>query len=144
MLSGRWSFTLILFLMRVYYVLHCYMSTLHVLPILSPACHNSEFLIYTQFSRWGKWGTERPSNLLKGLAVVVVWLLSLVRLFCDPMDCSLPGSSVHGIYQARILERVAISFSRGFSRPRGWTCVSCNGRWILYHWATWKALKVAL
>ena len=50
-LSGRWSFTLILFLMRVYYVLHCYMSTLHVLPILSPACHNSEFLIYTQFSR---------------------------------------------------------------------------------------------
>ena len=34
---------------------------------------------------------------------------------CDPMDCSLPGSSVHGILQARILEWVAILFSRGFS-----------------------------
>ena len=37
---------------------------------------------------------------------------------CDPMDCSLPGSSVHGIFQARVLEWVAISFSRGSSRPR--------------------------
>ena len=37
---------------------------------------------------------------------------------CDPMDCSPPGSSVHGIFQARILEWVAISFSRGFSQPR--------------------------
>ena len=37
---------------------------------------------------------------------------------CDPMDCSLPGSSVHGILQVRILEWVAISFSRGSSRPR--------------------------
>ena len=36
---------------------------------------------------------------------------------CDPIDCSPPGSSVHGILQARILERVAISFSRGTSRP---------------------------
>ena len=37
---------------------------------------------------------------------------------CDPMDCSPPGFSVHGILQARILEWVAISFSRGSSRPR--------------------------
>ena len=37
---------------------------------------------------------------------------------CDPMDCSLPGSSFHRILQARILEWVAISFSRGSSRPR--------------------------
>ena len=41
------------------------------------------------------------------------------------MDCSLPGSSVHGIFQARILEWVAISFSRGSSWPRNWTGVSC-------------------
>ena len=40
---------------------------------------------------------------------------------CDPMNCSLPGSSVHGIFQARVLERVAISFSRGFSWPRDQT-----------------------
>ena len=43
---------------------------------------------------------------------------------CDPTDCSLPGSSIHGIFQARILERVAISFSRGSSRPRDRTQVS--------------------
>ena len=36
---------------------------------------------------------------------------------CDPMDCSLPGSSVHGIFQARILEWIAITFSRGHLRP---------------------------
>ena len=41
-----------------------------------------------------------------------------------PMDCSLPGSSIHGIFQARILEWVAISFSRRSSRPRDWTQVS--------------------
>ena len=44
---------------------------------------------------------------------------------CNPMDCSLPGSSVHGIFQARILEWVAISFSRGSSQPRDQTPVSC-------------------
>ena len=44
---------------------------------------------------------------------------------CDPVDCSLPGSSIHGILQERILEWVAISFSRGSSRPRDWTQVSC-------------------
>ena len=43
----------------------------------------------------------------------------------DPMDCSLPGSSVHGIFQAIVLEWIAISFSRGSSRPRDWTRVSC-------------------
>ena len=46
-----------------------------------------------------------------------------VRL-CDPMDCSLPGSSVHGIFQARILEWVATSFSRRSSQPRDRTQVS--------------------
>ena len=52
------------------------------------------------------------------------------------MDYSLPGSSVHEISQARILEWVAISFSRRYSRPRDRTCASCIGRWILNHWAT--------
>ena len=44
---------------------------------------------------------------------------------CDPIDCSLPGSSVHGIFQARVLEWVAISFSRGSSQPKNRTQVSC-------------------
>ena len=55
---------------------------------------------------------------------------------CDPMDCSPPGSSVHGILQARILEWVAISFSWGSSRPRDQILASyiyCIGRRVLYH-----------
>ena len=46
------------------------------------------------------------------------------------------GSSIHGILQARMLEWVVISSSRGSSRPRDWTCISCIGRQILYHWDT--------
>ena len=62
---------------------------------------------------------------------------------CGPMHCSPPGSSVHGILQARILKWDVISSSRGSSQPRYQThvsCVSCTGRWILYLWATWEAL----
>ena len=55
---------------------------------------------------------------------------------CSPVHCSPPGSSVHGIFQARIVEWVAISFSRGSSQPRDWTCISYTGRQILYRWAT--------
>ena len=66
-------------------------------------------------------------------------LLNFVQLFCDPMDCSPPGSSVHGIFQARILKWVTISSSRESSQPRDWTrvyCISCFGRRILYHLVT--------
>ena len=54
---------------------------------------------------------------------------------CNPMDCSPPGSSVHGIFQARTLEWVAISSSRGFPEPEMEPASpeSCIGRWILYH-----------
>ena len=60
------------------------------------------------------------------------------------MDCWPPGFSVHEISQAGILEWVAISFSRGSSRPRNWTHVSCIGRQILYHWGTWEAPSVSM
>ena len=59
---------------------------------------------------------------------------------CDSRDGSPPGSSVHGIFQARVLEWVATSYSRRSSQPRDRThvsCISCTGRWVLYHWATW-------
>ena len=49
----------------------------------------------------------------------------LCPTLCDPMDCSLSGSSVHGIFQARVLEWITISFSRGSSWPRNQTPVSC-------------------
>ena len=57
---------------------------------------------------------------------------------CDLMVYSPPGSSVHGVLQARILEWVAIFFSRGSSQPRDQSKVSCTGRQILYHWETGK------
>ena len=62
-------------------------------------------------------------------------MLSPVQLFCNPTGCNPPDSSVHGISQARILEWVAISFSRGSSRPRDQThlsCISCTGSQVLY------------
>ena len=63
---------------------------------------------------------------------------------CDPKDCSLPGSSVHGLFQARILEWVTISSSRGSSQPRNRTCVSFIGRLILYCQATRESLGYVL
>ena len=49
---------------------------------------------------------------------------------CDPMECSQPGSSVHGILQARILEWVTVPSSRGSSRPRDWN----PAFWVFLHW----------
>ena len=55
---------------------------------------------------------------------------------CDPMDCSLPYSSAHRISQARILDWVAISFSRGFSQPRARTKVSCTADRFFTNWTS--------
>ena len=58
------------------------------------------------------------------LVTTLCEVAQLCPTLCDPMDCSLLGSSVHGIFQARVLEWVAISFSRRSSQPRDWTPVS--------------------
>ena len=68
----------------------------------------------TEVSRW------MPSRGMKSESEVAQWCLTL----CDPMDCSLPGSSVHGIFQARVLEWISTSFSRGSSQPRDRTWIS--------------------
>ena len=59
--------------------------------------------------------------------------------FCNPMDCSLSGSSLHGIFQARMLEWVAIPFSRGSSQPKDRTRVSHIAGRFFAIWATKKA-----
>ena len=64
--------------------------------------------------------------------------ISHVQL-CDPMNCSPPGSSLHEILQTRILEWVAILFSRRFSWSRDWTWVSCTAARFLIVWATREA-----
>ena len=71
---------------------------------------------------------------------VCVWA-QLCPTLCSLMHSSPPGFSVHGVSQTKILEWVAISYSRGSSWPRDRTCVSCVsciGRWILYHCTTWE------
>ena len=83
------------------------------------------------FSWWARTNMEAqiPLNFLHlkcntFLSHCVLVAQSCLTL-CNPVDCSLPGSSVHGILQARILQWVAISFSRGSSRLRDQTQVSC-------------------
>ena len=67
-----------------------------------------------------------------------VCLLSHVQHFATPWTlCIPPGFSVHGIFQARMLEGVVIFYSRGSSQPRDWTrisLISCTGRWLLHLW----------
>ena len=66
------------------------------------------------------------------LPIFVLSCFSHIQL-CDPMDSSSPGSSIHEILQARLLEWVSISFSRGYSQPRDQThlsCISCIGRQV--------------
>ena len=81
-------------------------------------------------------GFKYKCGLLPTVCLVRV-LLCLT--LCNPMDYSPPGSPVHGISQARILDWVAISFCRGSSPPGSQTRVSCIGRQVLCRWATWEA-----
>ena len=76
------------------------------------------------------------SRFLSVLVVVVVLVAQGCPILCNPTDCSPPGSSVHEILQARILEWVVIPFSRGSSQPWDQTWVSCiTGRFFTI-WAT--------
>ena len=91
--------------------------------------------------RIGDYLDIRNKNEASQVALVVSEVNSLSRVWlCNPVDCSLPGSSVHEIFQARVLEWVAISFSRGSSWPREWTQVSRIAGRRLTVWATREAL----
>ena len=99
-----------------------YLRLLIFLPaILIPACASSS----PAFRMW--WKESEVAQLCPTL--------------CDPMDYSLPGSSIHGTFQARVLEWVAISFSRGSSRPRDWTHVS---RFAGRHFTVWATKEVTM
>ena len=92
--------------------------------ILSPTA-SVETMLGVSISRHTKWFSlvaHSIKNLpaIKDESEVTQSCLTL----CDPMGCSLPGSSVYGIFQERVLEWVAISFSRGSSKPRDWTRIS--------------------
>jgi len=91
----------------------CFQTTGHIQVIPPPEGTKITILhwsLQTSLCRWGK-------VKVKSLSHVPLW---------DPMNCSLLGSSFHGIFQARVLEWGAIAFSRGSSWPRDWTQVSCT------------------
>ena len=96
-----------------------------------------QILIYRLTGIGGHW------HIHKFISFFVYFLLLFshyVQLFCDPMDCSPPTSSVHGTSQARILEWVAISFSRGSLCPRDQIQVSWIAGVFFNIWATREAL----
>ena len=87
------------------------------------------------------WGHKIPFYMHVIVSEWVSEVAQLCLILCDPVDCSLPGSSVHGILQERILDWVAISFSRGSSWSMDWTWVfhTAGRRFTL--WAIREALK---
>ena len=94
------------------------------LPFLNPACTSGSSRVpYSWSLAW--------RILSITLLACESEVTQLCTTLCDLMDCSLPGSSIHGIFQARVLEWVAISFSRGSSRPRDRSRVSLvAGQWF--------------
>ena len=68
---------------------------------------------------------KKDTHALRSCALCCAFITQSCPTLCDPVDCSPPGSSVHGILQARILEWVAVPSSRGSSQPRDRTQVSC-------------------
>ena len=112
-------------------------------PLEKRKTMHSSILAWRFHGMYSPWG-HKVSDMTRRLTSLHWWLYSqtvlIKHLLCSvlsdsllPMDCSLPRSSVHGIFQARILKWVAIPSSRRSSQPRDPTCVSCIGRWILYH-----------
>ena len=83
---------------------------------------------------------SEPPGEPSSVVVVVSVTQSCLTLF-EPMDSSMPGSSVHGMLQARILEWTAILFSRGSSWPRDWTRASCVAGRFFTIWVTLLYIK---
>ena len=155
------SFIFLFFYILLYFILQCCVGF----------CHTSTFLVFCILSKFWNllvifhtpWKISvRVFWLRLDLIYTEIWewltltilVLSihwhnfyccLVTKLCPtvlrPMDCSLPGSFVHGISQARILEWVAMPSSRASSWPRYWTHF-CTGRQILYYWAIWEASDI--
>ena len=98
-------------------------------------CHNVQPTSPLK-NKWFSFPIARSTARRKPLACMPAKLLQSCLTLCEPRDCSLPGSSVHEILQARILEWVAMPSSRRTSSPRNRTPVSyisCTGGWVLYH-----------
>ena len=109
----------------------------YIFKIIKEICHHQK----ENDSSTTKLTSMEYDGLCVGLCVCGWVCVCYYSVMSDPMDCSPPGSSVHGILQARILEWVAIPFSRVSSWPRGQTQVSCiSGRFFTV-WVIWMIKK---
>ena len=101
------------------------------------ACSASQYLLFISSASL----ISRPLNpsflAFGNLNLLLCYQSQKLKLFAQ--SCSLLGSSVHGILQKRVLEWVAISFSRGSSQPRDWTWVSCIAGRFFTNWTTREA-----
>ena len=131
--------------------------SVHVLlkPSLKDFEHNlaskwnehSYMTVWTVFCIALLWGWNENQPFRSYLQYEKSWIGAVAQSWltlCDPMDCSLPGSSVHGISQARILEWVAFSYSRGSSWPWDQTHISCIAGEFFTNSATWEVPRRGL
>ena len=95
---------------------------------------------WPQYSVLGSWGSTNWGHACTCILTSLKWCPTL----CDSMDCSLHSSSVHGILQERILECIAIPFSRGASRPRDLKPGFLHCKWILYHLSHREELQLLM
>ena len=103
-------------------VLFFFLLCLSGYPMLFPEMETSMIPVYSEdYKTPGKYYND---EILSLVSCMTAWSLQLCLTFCKPRDCSRPGSSVHRILQARIMEWIAISFSRGSSQPRDQTCIA--------------------
>ena len=133
--------------LKVTYKIKCHRKGVFSKVICAPyrlgLRHSPPCLLSLLLGRWEaedlEWDCEAWGNETEVIALVAQSCLTL----CIPVDCSLPGFSVNGISQARILEWVAISSSRGSSWPRDWTWLSCITSRFFIVWAI-RASQVVL
>ena len=115
------------------------LTALHVVTWSTRLLETSSILTFKLFGI----GEITYKNALRMLFCCCLVAKSCPTL-CNPIDCSPSGSSVHGISQARIVERTAIFFCRGSFWSKDRTHISCIGRWVLYRWATREVLYYVL
>ena len=119
-----------------YFILKIFIGCFTMLCYFLLYCKGNQLYIYIYLLSCGYPSHLGHQRALSRVPCAIQWVLtvcvcvcvacSAVSDSCDPIDCSSPGSSVHGILQPRILQWVAISSSRGSSQPRDQTQVSCT------------------
>ena len=105
-----------LFIFELLFMWFFFFQWFHCFHFLAETSYSSHFLLFRTIIWITEYYNQRGGKPL--CMYIVVYSLSHDQLFCNPMDCSPPDFSVHGISQARILEWVAISSARGSSNPR--------------------------